>query len=34
VDEAAEQVSALNMVEIDVGLWPWRRFFDRRSLVQ
>jgi len=34
VDEATEQVSALNVVEIGVGLCPWWRFFDRRSLVQ
>jgi hypothetical protein len=34
VDEATEQVSALNVVEIDVGLCPWWRFFGRRSLVQ
>ena len=34
VDEATEQVSAVNVVEIDDGLCPWWRFFDRRSMVQ
>jgi hypothetical protein len=33
VDEAAEQVSAPNVFEVAVGLWPWRRFYDGRSLV-
>jgi hypothetical protein len=34
VDEAAEQVSAPNTVEIDGGVCFRRRCFDRRSLVE